>query len=413
MGKKNKQKQNQTSPTISQDTNVTLCNTAQKPEVILSTNPRCGIEKANPVSQVEMEISTAGTGSAQSLQGNSNMPTSTNSARVSSTKRARQVDIEITTAGNFSAQSLQGVSSPKRARQVDMEVPMAGTGSTQSLQGNSNLPTSTEIVRVTERSRLSVTQTQRSRLSGASRKKLQSLLRSGMELEMARFLCTRPWSEIRPDNSIEAVKRTHSDNSCRDLSKPQEDKTVCYPIGIFNIVPMTEEQIKMVLNAFCKGIDNADINLCRKLEFGGYSYRTGWVKIMCMNQTSRDWIIALTPELKLWPDAQLSTINGGEVLAKVFLPKSVTDNMEKAFEILRRQNYGLQTNLWKVLYAIEKEQGISATLSIDLNSAKTLWKNKGKASFHLNKVSFRLRGDMVQSSKAILGEMGITTYESP
>jgi hypothetical protein len=161
---------------------------------------------------------------------------------------------------------------------------------------------------------------------------------------------------------------------------------------------MGDEQMSLVVKAIRKAIDETEIQTRRVLRFGGFTNRTGWVKIDCDNQPSCDWLTAVAPTLKPWPEAGLTAVKERDLprpeIATVFLPSGESETPEDALKAIYGQNEGLHTHLWRILHVVEKKGGNLVTFSVDKNSAETLRQNKGKVGFRLKIVYFRLKGGM-------------------
>ncbi|XP_048003937.1 uncharacterized protein LOC125240134 [Leguminivora glycinivorella] len=114
-------------------------------------------------------------------------------------------------------------------------------------------------------------------------------------------------------------------------------------------------------------------------QFVGFVHKTGWILVTCCNQASKDWLMNEVPKAKPWPEATLSVIPEGELpkpaTAVTFIPESEASSIEDALVLLRAQNFGLNTELWKVLGEKAEQGGRVATFALDEPSAEALKPN--------------------------------------
>ncbi|XP_063372414.1 uncharacterized protein LOC134660568 [Cydia amplana] len=239
----------------------------------------------------------------------------------------------------------------------------------------------------------------------------------GVAKEQALSMARKPRADIpveKPATEKGPVKRVRSEDdspqgSAKKVPKIRADTSgeLRHPsfrevagssrVGIRNSDPMSEDQMKSVhrhLNlAMVKQWANAKGGAP---QFLGFIHKTGWILVTCVNQVSRDWLVKEVPNLKPWPEAKLSVIPEGELpkpaTAITFIPESEAASVEEALALFRVQNFGLNTELWKVLGEKAEQGGRVVTFALDEPSAETLKANGGEVAIGFKKVLFRLKG---------------------
>ncbi|KOB64776.1 Uncharacterized protein OBRU01_23808 [Operophtera brumata] len=103
--------------------------------------------------------------------------------------------------------------------------------------------------------------------------------------------------------------------------------------------------------------------------FAGFTHKPGWILITCQNQESLGWLESEIPRVKPWTGAELSITPESELPKPTveipFVPSSEVESIDEAIHLLRTQNEGLYTELWKVLHSKSEENGHVVTFSLD------------------------------------------------
>lgn len=262
------------------------------------------------------------------------------------------------------------------------------------------------------------------RMSGAARKRFRRLMGEGVAKEQALILARLPKADIpveKPSTEKGPVKRGRSeDESPQGHAKkapklasgnsggprPPSFREVAGSsrVGLRNSEPMSDEQMKMVHNSLTLAIRSQWS--CSKggaPKFVGFVHKTGWILVTCCDQGSKDWLVNEVTRLKPWPEANLSVIPEEELpkpaTAITFIPESEASSTEDALVLLRAQNLGLNTELWKVLGEKAEQGGKVVTLALDEPSADALKANGGEAIIGFKKVLFRIKGGPNAPSK--------------
>ncbi|XP_063623524.1 uncharacterized protein LOC134795557 [Cydia splendana] len=255
------------------------------------------------------------------------------------------------------------------------------------------------------------------RMSGAARKRFRRLMGDGVAKEQALSLARKPWVDIaveKPAKEKGPVKRVRSEDESPQGSAKKAPKlraeTSGEPrqpsfrevagssrVGIRNSDPMSEDQMKLVHRHLNLAMVTQWANAKGGApQFLGFIHKTGWILVTCVNQASRDWLVNEVPNLKPWPEAKLSVIPEGELpkpaTAITFIPESEAASVEEALALIRVQNFGLNTELWKVLGEKAEQGGKVVTFALDEPSAETLKANRGEVAIGFKKVLFRLKG---------------------
>ncbi|KAI8432702.1 hypothetical protein MSG28_013665 [Choristoneura fumiferana] len=168
------------------------------------------------------------------------------------------------------------------------------------------------------------------------------------------------------------------------------DEGVLWPsrVGIRDINPMTDEQLDSLYFALTRRI--AESPEGKGPNFESLYYKPGWLLIVCKNQHAKSWLDKIIPSLKPWPGSKLSLISESDVLnpkiGVVFIPIPEAKDIGHTLCLLRAQNKGLQTDIWKVLSKRDEKDGVTLTLSLDELSVEALKKTDLKASLAFRKV---------------------------
>lgn len=178
-------------------------------------------------------------------------------------------------------------------------------------------------------------------------------------------------------------------------SRQNNTATGCSRLGVRNTTPMSVDQMGLLKEALLDAIFNAEEG--KGPKFTGFSYKPGWVMVLCEDQESQNWLMAEVPKLKPWPEAELSIIIESELpkpnVGTAFLPFSEAKTVERAVGIMKAQNRGLNIDRWRILNKRVEETGHIVTFSIDEASVEVLKANKGQATLGFKKIYFKLKGE--------------------
>ncbi|KOB65699.1 Uncharacterized protein OBRU01_22419, partial [Operophtera brumata] len=138
---------------------------------------------------------------------------------------------------------------------------------------------------------------------------------------------------------------------------------------------MSDDQMKKVHRALTSAMLKI-VDRGKGPKFAGFTHKPGWILITCQNQESLGWLESEIPRVKPWTGAELSIIPKSELpkptVAITFVPSSEVESIDVAIHLLRTQNEGLYTELWKVLYSKSEENGHVVTFSLDELSVEAL-----------------------------------------
>ncbi|CAG5044304.1 unnamed protein product [Parnassius apollo] len=131
-------------------------------------------------------------------------------------------------------------------------------------------------------------------------------------------------------------------------------------------------------------------------KFSGFTHKPGWILVTCLNKASQAWIVGEIGKLKPWPEAELSVIPEGELpkpqLGITYLPRSEANSPEEAAVLLKAQNEGLHTELWRILHRRDEENRFLVTFSLDDPSAEAVRKAGGRVVLGFKMITFKVRG---------------------
>ncbi|CAK1601778.1 unnamed protein product [Parnassius mnemosyne] len=161
---------------------------------------------------------------------------------------------------------------------------------------------------------------------------------------------------------------------------------------------MNVEQMRLVHRALTQAIAKTacGVQPGMRPKFSGFTHKPGWILVTCLNKASQDWIVSDIGKLKPWLEAELSIIPESELpkpqLGITFLPRSEADSPEEVAVLLRAQNEGLHTEIWKILHRRDEENGFLVTFSLDDPSAETLRALDGRVVLGFKMITFKVRG---------------------
>lgn len=252
------------------------------------------------------------------------------------------------------------------------------------------------------------------RKSGAYRKRLRKLLQANIDFEVASVMAEKPWSELssnplvqqrslKRDRSEEESPKEHAKKAPRisQLSegvviKPTySEQARSSRVGIRNSEPMNEEQMVLVHDALIAHIAATIEAKGEGPNFLDFSHRPGWILVTCENQESADWLVGALGQIKPWPEATLSPMKESELpkpaTATTYFPKCECKSVQLALTLLRAQNKGLNTEVWRVLHSRDDGNGWIVALSLDDPSVEALQSRDCRASLGFRKIHFKIR----------------------
>ena len=259
------------------------------------------------------------------------------------------------------------------------------------------------------------TEVRRKGLSGAARKRKRMLKEAGLSDAEASAACSKPWKEavrlIPPDKlqqTNRAVKRTRSEEASPKGQPKKHPKTQTESsrpnfkevagstrVGIQNTSPMNEVQMRAVHDSILAEIGEMENGTGP--QFLGLTHKTGWIQILCEDMASQEWLAKITPNLKPWPEAMLTFMSEKELpkptIATTFFPSSEAPDMEKALNLLSKQNKGLSPENWRILNSRQEKNGKLVTFSIDEPSVEALRKKDLRATLGFGKIIFKIQGE--------------------
>lgn len=250
------------------------------------------------------------------------------------------------------------------------------------------------------------------KLNGAARKRFRRLIAANVGVDEARALAVKPWDQIPVQNAPPDPKASKRQRSEEESPKEQPKKAPrlevsegvrpsfkqvaeAKRVGIRSASSMSDDQMKLVHRSLTLAmLKIADSGKAPK--FAGFTHKPGWILVTCENQDSLGWLEREVPKIEPWAGAKLSVIPESELprpmVAVTFVPSSEVASLDEAVKLLRTQNEGLNTGLWKVLNSRSVENGHVVTFSLDDQSVVALRAADFVATLGFKKVTFKVRG---------------------
>lgn len=176
---------------------------------------------------------------------------------------------------------------------------------------------------------------------------------------------------------------------------------VAITVENFPMAELTVENFKMIKETILKEVDNIPKD-GPKVSFVGCSYKTGFMVINCVNETSKNWLTGKISVLEPWEGARLKWMEGDNIpkpnIFLLWIPGDGTTSQENILHRLERQNERLETNCWKVIFTKQESKGQLLTIYIDPRSEEVLKANDFKAYYNFDTVVFRKKNRPAEST---------------
>lgn len=301
-----------------------------------------------------------------------------------------------------------------------VELPHIGKESAKALDApNFSLESECTFMDVTEQLQEFVEKLQlqdKTRMSGAARKRLKWLLKQGLDMETARKRAMEPIAKSdnlgakrprsdgsTPEAQVKRRREVEGGQASSNASVLRENAPIApsfkqalegKKIGIFSVNypedSLTTEQMNMVQEAILMKIIDLDEGSI-KPKFLGTTFKAGWLTINCANEDTANWLKQSIGSITPWEGARLKAAEDLPKAVKInaFFPNSAEDNNEKILKLVGKQNDGLKTSQWRVLK--RTQEGVSAhlTLSIDKSSQDVLKARGHRISYKFGQVTMR------------------------
>lgn len=112
------------------------------------------------------------------------------------------------------------------------------------------------------------------------------------------------------------------------------------------------------------------------LPFLGIRFRPSIVVIECTTEQSAEWLISMIPNLKGWEGVKLRACSEEHIprarTITTYFPRSTETKEEDILKIIKAQNTGINTILWRVLNTKVEGKGKLLPLSIDESSCEEI-----------------------------------------
>ena len=263
----------------------------------------------------------------------------------------------------------------------------------------------------------------RDRLSGAARKRLKWLIKSGLNPTEARQKAKepielsqkvsgkRPRSEDSTPSSIKAEKRAKLSKGERQVEalKPQpstskapmlnfKDAVNRIKVGILHTnypdEGINKEQSLLIQGAILSKVaETTEISP----QFSGVASRPGWLCVTCDDKATAEWLVKITEHIKPWDGASLKAVEEKDLpkskILGVFLPNSSEDQSDTIAKMLKAQNPSLNTAEWRIIRRTNEGTAAHLLMSVDIASFEVLKKADFRISFKFGKVVLRPKNE--------------------
>ncbi|KAM8702584.1 hypothetical protein ACLKA7_001920 [Drosophila subpalustris] len=132
-----------------------------------------------------------------------------------------------------------------------------------------------------------------------------------------------------------------------------------------------------------------------KPYFTGCTFRPGWLLISCANKETADWLKATVPELKPWTGAKMELVAEANMpKPQVYIgyfPKTEKYSNEDILQLLEGQNRALRIGDWRILNRVDRGKQIELTFSVDPLSDEQLQSVGYRLCYGFGQVHIRQR----------------------
>lgn len=254
---------------------------------------------------------------------------------------------------------------------------------------------------------------QKTKLSGAARKRLKRLLAEGMEYEEARTKALqsanpttpakkRPRSDGNtPDNTPAKRARNPVEQSAkREVSPKVGAATYSQVASVTRMAVLLEsfpedllttaqlDQVKQAIrNEIWKGTHEGG-----PPSFQDCLYRTGYLVFLCKDQVTTDWMRSTIPNISPWEGARLrvedeANVPKGKIL-QALLPNSSNLGDEELLKAIAVQNPTMRAHTWRQLGREARGNASLLTVSVDHDCAKKMSEKGMELNFEFGQVRF-------------------------
>lgn len=256
------------------------------------------------------------------------------------------------------------------------------------------------------------------RLSGAARKRMNFLLRKGLNKEEARTKALDPEekqkiadrkrqrsSERTPPEATPSKRQREgtakdkpmTKKTYKPLAKPSfKDVLAGQKVAIlakdFPNTVLTTAQMDEIRNEIMDKVLEEEVT---KPQFLNSTYKAGYLTLHCKNDATAEWIKKLALNLKPWATADLWAMEETKVphpkIVVGYFPNAATVETERILSFVQRQNDGLRVEAWRMLRRANKKTNAMLVFSVDQISAAKLEEIKGWISFKFGQVQLHLK----------------------
>lgn len=271
------------------------------------------------------------------------------------------------------------------------------------------------------------TKDQKVRLSGAARKRMRFLIKSGVTPEEARQKALKPMPKApktstgKVAEATKASKRPRSEGSTPEVNPTKKVKRQAVPMtgrkiaysqaakGIKMGITarnypeelLTTEQMAAVQEAIMDKVREQGKKGSTKPHFYQAQQRPGWLAITCADEPTAEWLGGLGAALKPWEGADLRILEDkdmphSEILIG-YLPGSQDYSNEKILATIEAQN-DLKATVWRVLRRNPVGPTLEVTLSVDTQSINKLEQCRLEISYKFGQLKLRRKGKKVEAT---------------
>lgn len=290
-------------------------------------------------------------------------------------------------------------------------------------------------------------------LAGASRRRLFSLVKGGVEYVKAkkmiilenflksstksRVVGERQWikpSQLTTSGSNAQDKRPRSEDNTAQKNAPKRlrptpQETSCKgsltPVEVavvengFPNVQMDSMMLEALEEAIMLAYEKVPEEGPPMLEvkFNRCTHKPGYLVISCADKVSTNWLIDIVPTLRPWKGAFFQTLVGDEIpkplACTAYIPDSrgIRLTAERILARLKAANRQLNTHLWIVSDEIRQDKGSEWTFFMDQESYEALQNVDMQPHLGMGRILFRRKGKE-EGSNNLINPHGSTSERS-
>lgn len=201
---------------------------------------------------------------------------------------------------------------------------------------------------------------------------------------------SRPSDSTPPEKYSNPKRPAYGPRSYGEVAREGGKRVIIAPTD-YPEVTLSSGQGDLVVQTLCGAMDSIPEEEVLP-RFEQYRCDQGVLWVTCTDEGALTWLRTTVPILTPWADASLQLLEQGQLprLTRMMtFIHGIPEETEVILRRLRRQNPGLQTNLWRVWGRNDTPADVHLVVGVDMKSREVLKKQGHMAHYSLGKILFR------------------------